>query len=431
MSLTPPPPTLHAARTPPAPDLETGLEENSAAARRSGVGLDWLNFFTANLQTAFGPFVAVYLTQQRWTQADIGFALSVGSAATMASQVPAGALVDALKQKRTAAGVAIIAIIVGALLLAATPTLLAVLIAEISHGFASCMLTPAIAAISLALAESRRLRGGAGQRLGRNARFASIGNGIAAGLMAVVGSFVGPRAVFVLGAALAVPGLLMLRLINVGPSNASAPNAAGGDADRAGGAPALWRLLSDRRLLWFMACCFAFHLSNAAMLPLAAGAAIAALGNRAELVIGACIFGPQIIVALLSPAVGRGAERWGRRPVLAAGLVFLPLRGMALALLPGGYTLIAIQLMDGVSGAAFGVLLPLVVSDITRGTGRFNLCLGVVGLAIGAAATISTWAAGSLADWSLPAAFFFLAAAGAVAVLLALSMPETRPPAAG
>ena len=403
--------------------------ENDRHARRSGIGLDWLNFFTANLQTAFGPFVAVYLTQQAWTQADIGFALSVGSAAAMASQVPAGALVDALRQKRLAAGAAILAIIAGALLLAALPTLLAVLAAEISHGFASCMLTPAIAALSLALVRNRRggeTRGGAGERLGRNARFASIGNGMAAGLMAVVGSFVGPRAVFVLGAILAVPGLYMLRLIRVAPASVQeAPGAAGGESGRL----PLRALLADHRLLWFMACCFAFHLANAAMLPLAAGAATAQLGDRAELVIGACIVGPQIVVALLSPAVGRAAERRGRRPVLVAGLVFLPARGLLLALLPGGPALIAIQLLDGLSGAVFGVLLPLIVSDITRGTGRFNLCLGIVGLAIGAAATVSTWAGGWIADTSASLAFCALAAAGAVAVILAWCMPETRPAA--
>ncbi len=395
-------------------------EEARLAARRSGFGLDWLNFFTANLQTAFGPFIAVYLTQQAWTQADIGFALSVGSAASMVSQVPAGALVDALAQKRLAALAAIVAIIAGALLLAAWPTLLSVLAAEISHGFASCMLTPAIAAMSLAMAGSRP--GGAGERLGRNARFASLGNGMAAGLMAVVGSLIGPRAVFVLGAALAVPGMMMLRMIQVLPRSAQemAP-----DEDHTRH-PAPWALLADRRLLWFMACCFFFHLSNAAMLPLAAGAATARMGKWAALVIGACIVGPQIVVALLSPAVGRAAERWGRRPVLVAGFVFLPVRGLALATMPDGAGLVAIQLLDGLSGAVFGVLLPLVVSDITVGTGRFNLTLGIVGLAIGAAATSSTWAGGAVADYSAPLAFCALAAFGAVAALLAWWMPETR-----
>ncbi|MBN8891098.1 MAG: MFS transporter, partial [Rhodospirillales bacterium] len=73
-------------------------------------GLDWLNFFVADLQTGFGPFIAVYLTSHKWTQLDIGLALSVGSAVSMAAQVPAGVLVDAMASKRLAASVALAAI---------------------------------------------------------------------------------------------------------------------------------------------------------------------------------------------------------------------------------------------------------------------------------------------------------------------------------
>jgi MFS family permease len=392
------------------------LAAPDAADRRTARGLDWLNFFTANLQTAFGPFVSVYLTQRAWTQSDIGFALSVGYVAAMISQVPAGALVDAVARKARAAGAAILAIIAGALLLATYPTMLPVLLAEIAHAFASCMLTPAIAALSLALAGARS--GAAGERLGRNARFASIGNGMAAGLMAMVGSTFGARAVFLLGAALAVPGLYALRLIRPPLLAGTGPGRKPREKVR--------DLLADRRLLWFGATCAAFHLSNAAMLPLAAGFATQKLGSEATLVIGACIVGPQIVVALLSPAVGRAAERFGRKPVLVAGMLALPLRGLALAFSPSASLLVPIQLLDGISGAAFGVLLPLIASDITRGTGRFNLCMGMLGLAIGAAAACSTWAGGAIADTSQHLAFLALATAGAGGVVLAAMMPETR-----
>ena len=391
---------------------------------RSNAGLDWLNFFTANLQTAFGPFVSVYLTERAWTQGDIGLALGVGYAASMAAQVPAGALVDALARKSVAAAAAILAIVAGALTLAFLPYLLPVMLAEVSHAFASCMLGPAIAAISLALAG--RAAGAAGERLGRNVRFASIGNGMAAGLMAVVGSALGARAVFLLGAALALPGLWALRLI---AAPATPPDAA---VVRQGRTPlrGLAKLLGDRRLLWFAGCCAAFHLSNAAMLPLAAAAATTSLGRNASLVIGACIVGPQVVVALLSPSVGRAAESWGRRPVLAAGMLALPLRGLTLALIARhaipAWQLIGVQLLDGVSGAAFGVLLPLVASDIAATSGRFNLCMGVLGLAIGAAAACSTLIGGRIADVSMPTAFLSLAGAGAVGVVLSLLMPETK-----
>ncbi len=401
----------------PAPD-EAGTP---AQDRRSAAGLDWLNFFTATLQTAFGPFVSVYLTQRAWTQGDIGLALGVGYAANMAAQVPAGALVDAMARKGQAAAAAIIAIVAGALTFAFFPTLLPVLAAEVSHAFASCMLGPAIAAISLGLAS--RMAIAAGERLGRNARYASVGNGTAAAMMAAVGYQFGPRAVFLLGALIALPGLLALRMI----ATVSSPAPGQGRAPLRG----LVQLLADRRLLWFAACCACFHLANAAMLPLAASAATRSMGNRASLVIGACIVGPQLVVAALSPAVGRAAERWGRRPVLAAGMLALPARGAALALIAldpaiPGWQLIAVQLLDGLSGAAFGVLLPLVAADIARAGGRFNLCMGVLGLAIGGAAAASTVVAGRVADDSLPLAFLALGGVGAAGVLLAWLMPETK-----
>ena len=60
--------------------------------------------------------------------------------------------------------------------------------------------------------------------------------------------------------------------------------------------------------------------------------------------------------------------------------------------------LVAVQALDGIGAAVFGVLLPLLASDLTRGTNRFNLCMGVFGLAVGLGATLGTMAAGALAD---------------------------------
>ncbi|MFP4905021.1 MFS transporter, partial [Paraburkholderia sp. BR14261] len=147
--------------------------------QRSVRALDWLNFFVANVQTGFGPFIASYLASHKWTQGEIGLALSVGTISAMVSQVPGGAAVDALRNKKAAAAWAIIAIIISAVLLAASPTVVAVMAAEVFHGFASCMLVPAMAALALALVGRQNL----GDRLGRNARWASIGSAVAAGLM--------------------------------------------------------------------------------------------------------------------------------------------------------------------------------------------------------------------------------------------------------
>src|SRR6516225_9892181 len=187
--------------------LQVGSERQAAASAARGLpGLDWLNFFIANFQTGFGPFISVYLTSVGWTQAAIGAALSTGTIASMASQVPAGALVDAMRNKRMAAATAIAAIGVSALGIALWPNFLAITAAEALHSFASAVLGPAIAAITLVLVDASAF----GERLGRNARYAAIGNAVAAGVMGACAYYLGDRAVFLFGAALAIPALAAL-----------------------------------------------------------------------------------------------------------------------------------------------------------------------------------------------------------------------------
>jgi len=390
---------------------------------RSLRALDWMNFFVANVQTGFGPFIASYLASHKWTQGEIGMALSVGTISAMVSQVPAGAAVDAMKNKKGAAAWAIIAIILSAVLLASSPTVLPVIAAEVFHGFASCMLVPAMAAISFALVGRQNL----GDRLGRNARWASIGSAIAAGLMGLFGEYFSSRAVFWLTAALAMPALIALSMVqNTGTVDATPQAKPIPDADEK--RESLRELLRDKRMLIFAACIVLFHLSNAAMLNLAAGEVTAGMGDNVQLVIAACIIVPQAIVAMMSPWVGRSAQRWERRPILLFGFAALPVRALLFAGISSPYLLVPVQMLDGLSAAVFGVMLPLIAADVAGGKGRYNLCIGLFGLAAGIGATLSTAAAGFIADrFSNTVSFFGLAAAGALAVLLVwAAMPETR-----
>jgi MFS family permease len=381
--------------------------------------LDLVNFFVADVQTGFGPFVAVYLTTHKWTQVEIGFALTLGTVTSLVSQLPAGALVDAVRNKRIAASGALIGVIIAALLLAALPNRLPVLVAQMLHGFSSCVITPAIAAISLHLAGHAAL----GERLGRNARYASIGNALAAAVMGATGAYLSSRFVFLLTAALCVPALISLWSIGAGP------HARTQTTSRVRDKRGLKDLLTDRRLVIFGVCVALFHLSNAAMLPLAAAAVTVRAGDFGNLIIAACIVVPQFIVAALSPWVGRAAERFGRKRLLLLGWAALPLRGVLLAVLPGAWPLVAGQAVSGISAAVFGIMLPLLAADLTIKSTHFNLCMGILGLAAYAGAAISTTMAGGIADVAgMQAAFFTLAGIGMIAFGAVFSlMPETRP----
>jgi MFS family permease len=393
------------------------MPRDGSSSPRNPRALDLLNFFVADVQTGFGPFVAVYLTTHKWTQVQIGFVLTLGTMVALVSQIPAGALVDAARNKRAAAGAALIFVIVAALLLAFQPTPLPVMVAQTLHAFASCILTPAIAAISLHLVGHMAL----GERLGRNARYAAIGNGLAAAVMGATGAWLSSRAVFILTAALCVPALLSLLAIGRGEHARRQTTVRVFDWE------GLRRLFTNRPLLIFSGAVVLFHLSNAAMLPLVGATVTMRAGTFANLIIAACIVVPQIVVALCSPAVGRSAAMIGRRPLLVLGWCALPARGFLLAVLPGAYLPIAAQAMSGVSAAVFGVMLPLLAADITRGTSHFNLCMGALGLAVSLGAALSTTMGGWIADAAgVPIAFVALALIGVVGTLFVwLTMPET------
>ncbi len=386
-------------------------------AGRALLGLSWLNLLVAQMQTAFGAFLAVYLTTHAWSHTDIGLALSIGSIATIVLQIPAGALVDAIPSKRIAAGGAILAISACALAIGLWPGLWAVLAAEALHGGASCVLTPAIAALTLSLTRPAAL----GERFGRNMQFAAIGSGVAAAAMGVIGFYFSHRAIFFLGAGCGLAALVVLRAIRSETRDLPTQSPATARA------PLPLRALLDRPLLVFAACMALFQLGNAAVLPIAANAVALTHGRTADLVVAAAIFLPQLLAAGLSPRFGRLAETWGRRPVLLLGLAALPLRALLYACSDDPTLVVLYSLLDGLSAAVLGLMVPLVVADLTRGTGRFNLAMGMVGLAVGLGATFSTLLAGIMADQlGQAAAFLGLAVTGLAAVAIAWRfMPET------
>src|SRR4051812_31867987 len=243
------------ARKPPAP------------SRESSRGLDWFIFFLADVQTGFGPFVAVYLTTQKWTQVEIGLVLSIGGLIGLIGQMPGGAIVDVARSERLVAGLAVATIGVSALGYALWPIFPVVVTAAALHAAASCVLGPAIAAISLGLVGPFAI----GERLGRNARYASLGNGVAAAVMGTCGYYLSSRSVFLVTFLLAIPALLALARIREHEVDATRAHGAVVREVPDAGATSIGRLIRQRPLLIFAGAAMLLQLANAAMLPLMAG----------------------------------------------------------------------------------------------------------------------------------------------------------------
>ena len=408
----------------PVPFPEPEARNASTPSRQSLRGLDWFIFFLADVQTGFGPFIAVYLTTQKWTQAEIGLVLSIGGVVGLIGQMPGGAIVDAARSERLVAGFAIAAIGISALGYATWPIFAVVLTAATLHAAASCVLGPAIAAISLGLVGPLKI----GERLGRNARYASLGNGVAAAVMGTCGYWLSSRSVFLVTFILAVPTLLALarireRDIDVARAHGAVPREVP-DAK----ATSVFSLVRQRPLLIFAASVLLLQLANAAMLPLMAGIVTTRSSRWAPVLIAACIIVPQAIVALMSPSVGRMAQQWGRRPLLLVGFAALAVRGVLFATVRDPYLLVAVQVCDGITASVFSVMVPLIVADVAFGSGHFNLAQGIVGTATGIGASLSTVLAGYASD-RFGSSVAFLGLAGVAGVGLAtiwLVMPETR-----
>jgi MFS family permease len=389
-------------------------------------GLDWVNFFLAGVLAGFGPYVAVYLADQKWMQENIGFVLSASALAGLLSQVPGGELLDNTRSKRAIVALGVLLVAVSAIILEFRPTFSLVLIALTLFGITGGILGQAIAAVSLGLVGHAAVP----ERLGRNQRFAASGSLCAAALMGLIGYAFSYQAIFLVVIVLTVP--VFVALGHIHGSDVHFGRSTGVPHHHTRDRPArAGRLNVCKRpgLLVFAVCLFLFQLSNASVLPLAGESLIYQGQSRSSLILSAWIILPQIVVAAIGPWVGREAKNRGRRPLLLIGLGALPIRALLFALFSQPQAILAFQLLDGVSGAVVGVLTALVIADLTNGTGRFNLAQGLVGTASGIGATLSTTLFGVVAnDFGRMIVFLSIAASAFLAVLIVwFLMPETRP----
>jgi predicted MFS family arabinose efflux permease len=295
--------------------------------------------------------------------------------------------------------------------------------AQVLIGAMSSFFLPAIAAISVGIVGHQLFD----LRQGRNQTFNSAGNVVAAVAMGLIGYFISNRGVFFFVALLALPTIMALLLVR--SDDIDYELARGARDDENGGKPArVLDLIEDRSLTIFLCCAVMFHFANAAMLPLLGEMLAKGKGRTSMMFMSACVVTTQFTITLIAAWVGRSAGSWGRKPMLLIGFGVLPVRGVLYALTHNLYLLVGIQVLDGIGAGIFGVVSVLVIADLTRGTGRFNLTLGAIATAVGIGAALSQTIAGSIVHhFSDRAGFLFLATVAAAAfAILWLFMPETR-----
>ncbi len=395
-------------------------------AKGEGGKLDALNFFLADVRDGLGPYLAIYLlTIKHWDAASIGMVMSVGGIAGILAQTPAGALVDSASAKRAILVVASIVVTAGSLALPWMGSFTAVAAMNALTGAAGSLFAPAMAALTLGIVGPKSFS----RRIGRNEAFNHAGNATAAAIAAVTAYWFGPIVVFWLMAALAVVSIAVTLAI---PASAIDDHVARGlkpGAAHAHDQPSgLAILLASRPLLIFAASAILFHFANAAMLPLV-GQKLALIDRGlGTTLMAVCIVAAQLVMVPVAMLVGARADLWGRKPIFLAGFAVLAARGFLYPLSDNPYWLVGVQALDGVGAGIFGALFPIIVRDLTEGTGRFNVSQGAIATAQGLGAALSTTVAGLIVVSAGYGAAFWTLATVALAglALFLLAMPETK-----
>jgi MFS family permease len=384
--------------------------------------LEWLNFFLADVQTGLGPFLAAYLASSGWNPGRVGYALTFGGLVALAMQTPAGAVIDAVHRKRALLAVNLGVLVAGAFLLMGRLSPLMVYCAQFLIGGSGAFLASTVAAITLGIVGA----GAFDKQFGKNQSFKSAGNVFTALLVAYVSYTSGYRAIFVIAALLAFPAAVSLFAIDA--KHIDYARARGSiQEDSQTNATGLSFLLKDRVLLCFLASAFLFHLANAAMLPQLGEMLSKDSSKAAAPFMSACIIVTQLVIAVTAVWIGNRAAVNGRKPLLLFGFGVLPIRGMLYTLTHVAGALIAIQTLDGVANAIFGIVSILVVKDRTQGTGRFNTAAGALATVVGIGAAASTTFGGLLIQ-HLGYRESFLGLAGIALLAFALlwiAVPET------
>ncbi|RFC64132.1 MFS transporter [Fulvimarina endophytica] len=379
-------------------------------SRSSAKALSALNFFLADVRDGLGPFLGVFLIGEGWSAATIGYVMTIGGIAGMLATTPLGALADATRAKRMMVAVCAVLAIVASLVILFVPTVPFVAASQIATGIAGAAIGPAIAALTLGLVG----QSGLAFQLGRNEAWNHGGNVVAAALSGLFGYWYGLPAVFVLMTLMAAGSLVALAMIRPNDiDHATARGLEHGGGSEAGDkAPEGFRaLLKNPRLVILAGCMMLFHLGNGAMLPLL-GLRVAADGSfDPAAYTAATIIIAQLTMIPLALLASRVARARGYFIVFLAALVALPVRGLVAGLYGDLYSLVPVQILDGVGAGLLGVAVPGLVAQIMRGTGRVNVALGAVMTVQGLGASISPSVGGAIATaYGYEAAFLALGA---------------------
>ena len=393
------------------------------ASSRSLRGLDWVNLFMADVKDGVGVYLSVFLlTVRNWDAEQIGIVIAIPGIIGILVQPPAGSLIDQTKYKRLLLGIASLIIAVCCYVVIVSGSFYPILLSQAVLGLTQSVYAPCVAAMTLGIVGHAMLT----QRIGRNESFNHLGNMFAAIIAGLLGRFVSYEAIFYFSIAQCIALVFAVLVIQEKDIDHDLARAADKD-EKAADAAGVMKLLTNRNILVFTIAMALFHLANAAMLPLVGQKMGLVDKQNSSLYLSAAIIMAQGVMVFVASFSGKASEN-GRKKVMLVAFLLLPVRAVLFAFINNPYILTAIQLLDGIGAGIFGVLSIIMIADLSKGTGRFNLLQGVVYSAIGLGGSVSSIVAGIIVkQYGYPVGFASLAGIGVLGSLFFLFVvPETK-----
>ena len=324
------------------------------------------------METGAGPFLAGYFTAVRhWNPAQIGLILAAQKIASVATQIPAGYLIDQTTLKKQLMATVALVISFGSVFVEWAPGVFWQVVNQVAVGFSTATAAPLLAALSLGIVGREAFA----RRVGRNGAFSHAGNMLTAALAGYLGYRSGQQWIFYISALLGLACAASALLIREGDiDHRIAREAPGEDHESNHAAPTGFAsLLGNRTVLTFALTVVLFHAANSAMLPLAGEELSANQRKAASLYLLVCIVLPQVVMIPVSLLSGRAADKLGRKPVFICAFSALALRGVLFALGRNPYYIIGVEALDGIGTGIAGVVTTLVVADLAKGVRRGSL----------------------------------------------------------
>jgi MFS family permease len=394
------------------------------ASRQSLRGLDIVNIFMADVKDGVGVYLAVYLlTVHHWDQSHIGLVIAIPWLLSILLQSPVGGFIDVTKKKRLILIGASFLVAVSCIMVVLFPTFIPILISQSILGIVQTVFPPTVAALTLGMVGHRLLP----MRIGRNESFNHAGNMFAAVIAVIIGWYISYEGIFyfsILQCLAIIVAVLMIKEKDI--DHDLARSAVNHEDKPHFKFKDIGILFQDKQILYFTLSMGLWNLANGSMLPL--------LGQKlgitdiahSALYLSICIIIAQTIMTVIAPIVAKKAKN-GRKNLMMISFLLIPLRAILFASFDDKYILVPLQIIDGLGAGIYGVVLIVMMADLSKGSGHFNLLQGTVYAAIGLGVALSSILSGFIVKgFGYEASFITLALIGlSSSVFFWMSMAET------